>query len=243
MKIRNPFLIKAAATIVAQPFIWLSHMADIRVFCEEPHINMTEADCGRQYLYALWHDEILLPVLRCARGGETLSQRRISALVSKHQDGSILSDFMNLFHIDAIRGSTSRGGAEALRQLIEEAQGRSIFITPDGPRGPRHVLKPGIIFLASQTGIPIVPIASVCPHSWDLKGNWTSLIVPKPFAKITILLGSPITIPPDLSREALEEQRLHVEREMERVQQKLQTIVDDGSRSAAKFQLHHYRAA
>lgn len=220
MKIRSPFLIKTAATIAAQPFLWLSHSAEITVIFEQPRTNMSEPDCDRQFLYSLWHDHILLAVMRCARGGEALAKRRISALVSQHQDGSMLADFMRHFHIDAVRGSTSRGGAEALRKLMSEAEGRSIFITPDGPRGPRRVLKQGIIFLASQTGIPIIPFACTCNRAWDLKGSWTNIIVPKPFSKITAVGGTPVSIPPNLSRESLEHFRQLVEREMIRVEEK-----------------------
>lgn len=242
MKIRSPFLIKTAANIAAQPFLWLSRSAEIVVVFEQPHTNMSEADCQRQYLYSLWHDHILLAVMRCARGGETLAKRRISALVSQHQDGSMLADFMRNFHIDAVRGSTSRGGAEALRKLISEAEGRSIFITPDGPRGPRRVLKQGIVFLASQTGIPIIPFACVCNRAWDLKGSWTNIIVPKPFSKIVAVGGTPISIPPDLGRESLDQFRQLVEREMTRVENKAQAILQ-GMPIPAENQEYNYRAA
>ncbi len=89
--------------------------------------------------------------------------------------------------------------------MMETAKDHHITITPDGPRGPRHELKPGIVFLASHTGRKIVPTAFICKRYWAIKGNWTDMMIPKPFTKIIALGGKPLEVPPDLSKEQMAE--------------------------------------
>ena len=84
-----------------------------------------------------------------------------------------------------------------MRQLIREAEGNHIVMTPDGPRGPRRELSPGIVFLASHSGRAIVPSAFTCERGWRFGVGWTDLLVPKPFSKVHLLTGEPIHIPPD----------------------------------------------
>ena len=86
-----------------------------------------------------------------------------------------------------------------MRQMIEQAKGKHVVITPDGPRGPRRKLKLGILFLASQSENAIIPTAFACTRCWHPQGKWTDMMIPKPFAKITCIAGSPIAIPKELS--------------------------------------------
>lgn len=152
------------------------------------------ADTGsRRFLYCIWHDQILF-TLFC---GKTV---KMAGLVSKHSDGSLLADALVALEILPVRGSTSRGGTQALRNLIVTAKDYHIAITPDGPRGPRHQMKSGIVFLASQTGRTIVPVAQACKNCWRIKGSWTDMIVPKPFGKICAIVGEPIPVPANLDR-------------------------------------------
>jgi lysophospholipid acyltransferase (LPLAT)-like uncharacterized protein len=151
-----------------------------------------------RHLYCIWHDQILMVLF-------TNRPLRAAGLVSKHQDGSYVADVMQLRGIKPVRGSTKRGGAEALKQLLETARDHHITITPDGPRGPRHELKPGIVFLASHSGRKIVPTAFTCRRSWSIKGNWTDMLLPKPFTRITVVGGQPLEVPENLSREGLAE--------------------------------------
>lgn len=140
-------------------------------------------------------------------------------LVSKHQDGSWLSEFMKHFDLGAVRGSSSKGGATALKKLLATAEKCHIVITPDGPRGPRHKVKPGIVYLASQTGIPIVANTNAVSRYWDIAGSWTNQIVPKPFSKVILLTGTPIHVPEDISREQMEKYQALIEADLERLQQ------------------------
>jgi lysophospholipid acyltransferase (LPLAT)-like uncharacterized protein len=188
------------------------------------HVESTGTDpsvaTARGAIYALWHDAILIPLAR-----HNATRPRIAALVSRHQDGSYLTEFLRRQGIRAVRGSTSRGGDRALRALMNQENDWHIFITPDGPRGPEHVIKEGIVYLASRTGRPIVPIASQASSAWCVRGRWTGMWVPKPFSRCHYLLGTPIHVAPDLSRDALARERDRVQAEMERVAEKLARIV------------------
>lgn len=218
MKIRNRNLIRFAAWLIAQPFRWLSRSIRIEITCETPGTDISDLDVEQQFIYCLWHDQILFPILRSAQVRSLFKQRRVVALVSQHQDGSILTDFMQQIGIHAVRGSSSRGGSQAMRQLIAEAAGSSIFITPDGPRGPRRQIKQGILFLSAQTARPIVPLGVACSRVWDFQGNWTNLLVPRPFTRMVIHAGEPISVPETSDREQLELYRIAVEQEMQRVE-------------------------
>lgn len=218
VKIRNRTLIRFAAWVASLPFIALSRLIRIEIRCESPGTDISDPDAAQQFVYALWHDQILFPLLRSAQIKKLLKTRRCVALVSRHQDGLILTDFMENFGIHSVNGSSSRGGTQAMRQLILEAEGSSIFITPDGPRGPRRQIKHGILFLASQTGRPIVPLGVACARTWDFQGNWTNLVVPRPFTRLLIQAGKPISIPEDADRADLDQFRLLVESEMVRVE-------------------------
>ena len=127
--------------------------------------------------------------------------------------------------VASVRGSTARGGDQALRELMLVGNEWNIFITPDGPRGPHHEIKPGLVYLASRTGRQIVPAASCCENAWHIRGSWTGLVVPKPFSRCTYLLGAPISIPADLSRDQIEFHKLRVQAEMDRLEQKLARII------------------
>src|SRR5262249_45232191 len=126
-------------------------------------------------LFCLWHDAILIPLA-------TLSQVKvrwpIHPLVSRHQDGSYLAEFMAQLGGRCIRGSMQRGGDPAVRSRLPLKDGAHIYITPDGPRGPRREIKPGIVFLAAQTGMPIIPVGTAGTAGWRIAGKWTDLYVP-----------------------------------------------------------------
>ncbi len=190
-------------------------------FVEQPGTDPS-SHTPRTWLYALWHDEIMIPLAARSRTGVG----EVAALASRHQDGSYLVEFMRHMRIRGVRGSRNHGGDQALRELLRVLTCAHVFITPDGPRGPKHELKEGIVFLASQTGTPIIPCASFAPRSWIIKGNWTDLSIPKPFARAYYYLGTPITIPPNLSREELAHWRNIVQAEMRRARTAVHALAE-----------------
>jgi lysophospholipid acyltransferase (LPLAT)-like uncharacterized protein len=179
-----------------------------------PGTNAYDAAIRNRFLYSVWHDLLVFPLF-------VDKPHHMSALVSKHQDGSYLSESMHLLNVEPYRGSTNRGGAQAVRQLLDVVDRKHITITPDGPRGPRHVLKDGIVFLASRTGQAIVPMACGCRRGFRIKGSWTDMLIPLPFTTVYGSLGRPIHVPPDLSRQQLAEYTARVQQGMEQLQAQL----------------------
>jgi len=219
VRIRSRLLTKLVGWLVGAIFRTLSRTLRLRGLVEAEYTDCS-VETRRGYIYALWHDSILIPLAR-----QALERPNVAALVSRHQDGAYLAEFMDYIGIRSIRGSTARGGDQALRELMRLGDDWHIFITPDGPRGPHHVIKSGLVYLASRTGRPIVPMVSHFGSAWHVRGNWTGLLIPKPFSRGCYLFGEPLAIPPDLSRDAIEFHRARVQSEMDRLERKLARIV------------------
>ncbi|MGE5195257.1 MAG: lysophospholipid acyltransferase family protein, partial [Deltaproteobacteria bacterium] len=186
MKIRSRFLTKFAGWLVAVIFGALSRTLRLRGLVETGYTDCS-IETRRGYIYALWHDAILIPLAR-----QALERPHVAALVSRHQDGAYLAEFMHHIGVRSIRGSTARGGDQALRELMRLSGDWHIFITPDGPRGPHHVVKPGLVYLASRTGRPVIPMVSHFGSAWQIRGSWTGLLVPRPFSRGWYLIGAPL---------------------------------------------------
>src|SRR3989441_6244199 len=109
-------------------------------------------ESGRGVIIAFWHGrQIMMPL--CYGGS------RLSILISEHRDGELIHRIVRWFDFDTIRGSTTRGGARALRQMARLGRaGGDLAVTPDGPRGPRCIAQPGVVELAKLTGLPIIPL-------------------------------------------------------------------------------------
>ncbi|MEX2287308.1 MAG: DUF374 domain-containing protein, partial [Planctomycetaceae bacterium] len=134
------------------------------------------------------------------------------------------SDAMEILGITPVRGSTNRGGVRAMRELIERTTHLHVAITPDGPRGPRHEMKMGIVFLASHAERSIVPTAYTCRSCWKIRGKWSDMMIPKPFTTIYIRAGAPMKVPFKLEREDLEHYRLMLQAEMERLETEAEAL-------------------
>ena len=132
---------------------------------------------NRRFIYAFWHQRQVF---------FTYTHRGVGAavLVSRSKDGEMIAQTMRLSNIGAVRGSSSRGGAAAVLQLIEVLKsGQDIGITPDGPRGPAREIKEGVVFLAQKLNAPIVPIANGLSNKIALKKAWDHFHVPLPFGR------------------------------------------------------------
>lgn len=138
-----------------------------------------------QVIYAFWHNRLFLVPHLSERW---LPHRTGAALTSASKDGAMLAAFLGRFGIRAVRGSSSRRGAVALIEMLRLIRaGHDIAITPDGPRGPRYHLNPGVVVLAQKSGLPILPINTEFSHCWQL-GRWDGFLLPKPFAKARLHL-------------------------------------------------------
>ena len=136
----------------------------------------SNAPPNERYIGALWHNRLLLLPFVIKR---YLPERRGAALISGSRDGALLADLVERFDFEVVRGSSSRKGASAIRQLAEViANGRDVVITPDGPRGPAYELGQGIVFLAQQSGAEVVPINMEYSSSWRVR-SWDRFILPR----------------------------------------------------------------
>ncbi len=173
---------------------------------------------GGRCLYALWHAR-LLPLVYTHRG------HGVAVLVSRHRDGELITRIIGKLGYVTGRGSSTRGGEEGLREMIEWAERNHLLaITPDGPRGPAERVKSGLVYLASRTGLPIQPVAASSPSSWRLR-SWDGFRIPKPFARVVVAYGAPIAVAPDLDHEALERTRVAVEAAITRLTAGLDALV------------------
>ncbi len=146
------------------------------------------AGAGEPRVLALWHSDLLpCGALLHRRLGPRCAS--ITGLVSGSADGEILARVAAGFGFHAIRGSTSRGGLAALRNLYREIkQGRSIGIAPDGPRGPARVAQTGIVQVAMLSGVAILPVAAHARRAWRAR-SWDRMVIPKPFAEVVLVAG------------------------------------------------------
>lgn len=155
-------------------------------------------------IFVFWHEYIPFPVY-------TRPHCRLSMLVSQHQDAEALSQMARFAGLGAVRGSSSRGAAAAMREMIERGRGMSLAITPDGPRGPRRSLAQGCVYLSSRLQIPIVPLGIGYDRPWRNKSSWDKFAIPRPFSRCRAVLGPRIQIPENASRTEIESYRAFIE--------------------------------
>lgn len=222
MKIRSPFLNKIIAhgAVYFMRALFLTVRTEVRFEDPDSSCYIPPVD-DRRYAYCLWHDGIGL-----ASFGRT--PRQCGILVSRHNDGGLLATALQKLGLKAFRGSTSRGGAQAARRMIEQTQDLHFTITPDGPRGPRREVKEGIVFLSAKTQHPVVPTYAIVTRGWSIKGSWTDMVLPMPFAKCVLLAARPIELPKTVDREKISTYRAQIQSEMERLQRVAEHYVATG---------------
>lgn len=222
MKIRDPRMIAFAGWLGSR----LVHLLSATLRMDYRSLGQVQVDPASaprrsRFIYALWHENFLIPISR-------FGNPRIAALVSSHADGQILASLIHSSGMQVIRGSTSRGGVVAVRRLLRDDLGHQhLAVTPDGPRGPRRRVQPGIIYLASRTGMQIVPVGVGFRKPWRVD-SWDSLAVPRPFSRVRCLFGEPLLVPPDLGLDALVPSQVRVQEELDRVTQTAEDWAEHG---------------
>ncbi len=182
----------------------------LRLRLEDPE-EIVSAARNQPFILGLWHNRLLFlpPVFRLC-----FPSRQSVGLISASRDGDWISIVVERSGYGTVRGSTSRKGVIALRQLVEAlAAGSNVLITPDGPRGPRYEVSPGIIFVAQKSGTAIVPMHLEYSNAWRLK-NWDRFFVPKPFSTVRILFGAPQRVERTKGPEEFEKERLRIQNAM-----------------------------
>ncbi|MDT8317977.1 MAG: lysophospholipid acyltransferase family protein [bacterium] len=143
-------------------------------------------DADERMILAVWHGRLLMVPIG-------YKGRMIKCLISHHKDGEMLVRFMRRFGHGTVRGSSSRGGAMAMREMLREIKTVDIAVTPDGPRGPKFIVQDGIIALARMTGVPIVPVTFGASRK-KIFASWDAFEMPYPFSRGAFLWGEPIYI-------------------------------------------------
>lgn len=146
---------------------------------------------GKRFMYAFWHQRQVY---------FTWSHRDAEAavLVSKSKDGDLISKLMELSRIGAVRGSSSRGGAAAAREMVDILRsGLDVGITPDGPRGPAREVKEGAVRVAQLSGMPIIPIANAVSNKIEFTKAWDCFHLPLPFGRSVVIYGEPLYVGAD----------------------------------------------
>jgi lysophospholipid acyltransferase (LPLAT)-like uncharacterized protein len=177
--------------------------ATLRLKREEKSVERLVA-AGAPLIYVVWHARLLLlPYLYRRRG--------LWVLISRSEDGEMIAGLVRRFGFVTVRGSSSRGGAGGLLSLARAIRrGHSVVIVPDGPRGPREVLKPGVVSLARLTGAPVVPSAFGASSEWRAR-SWDEFRIPKPFSRCVMRFGDPIIVPRDIDAAGEETARKEIE--------------------------------
>src|SRR5437016_3708999 len=165
MKIRNRHLVGAAGWVLTRSAIALVRSLRFQSRCVGPNVAPGQPDQPEGFIYAIWHDHLLLPTIK--HGGPDFA-----VLISAHADGQLLGSLIRAMRMRMILGSSTRGGVEAVRQLIRpDVPWKNLAVTPDGPRGPRRIVQPGIVYVASRTGRRIVTISVGYDRPWQLR-SW-----------------------------------------------------------------------
>jgi lysophospholipid acyltransferase (LPLAT)-like uncharacterized protein len=144
---------------------------------------------GKGFIYACWHGrQMFLLYLH--------ENDQARPLISKSKDGDLIAKICRHFGLNAVRGSSSRGGMKAVLELKSTLEsGMRVGFTPDGPRGPFHEVQHGVLYVAQKLGCPILPFAYGARKSWVF-GSWDKFIVPKLFNRIAIIYGEPFFVHP-----------------------------------------------
>lgn len=171
-------------------------------------------------VFAIWHNRLGLALAlyeRYVRRAQP--DRKLAGLISASRDGGLLACLVEMFKMQPVRGSSSRRGAQALRELVGWGErGYDLAITPDGPRGPCYTVRDGVVAAAQLTGLPIVPVSYRL--NWKIRlQSWDRFQIPLPFARCDITTGRALRVPREASEAERETLRQQLEAEMRAITQ------------------------
>lgn len=191
-KIRQNILVSIGNIILAPMLdIWCRTLR-ISFQNDDAFENLNKKGC----IIAFWHGDMLIPWF-------IHRNKNVTALVSTSKDGGLLVKILNKWKYNVIRGSSNKGGKEALLEMIEIAKlNKTIAITPDGPKGPGNVMKPGAIITSVRTGNPIVLVAAAASKVFQFN-SWDKFKIPKPFTKVSVIYSEPLFFEKNSSREEI----------------------------------------
>ena len=192
--------------------LWWRKCMQFEIIDPNGLLEQYRRETDRVCIINIWHNRLLmLPPLF-----ELPLRKRTVAVISASRDGQYVADFAAQFGASSIRGSSTRQGVKVLHDAIKTIRGGCMVVfTPDGPRGPRYRMSKGPIHIASQLGIPVVALGINYSSYWSFR-SWDGFRIPKPWAKLTLIIGNELHIPPDLSAAEFERWRKEAEDELNR---------------------------
>ncbi len=193
MKLRHPGLIGLVALLATWLIRWWIGTLRLRLVYLDGKRHPTDARQER-YVYAFWHETLLFP---------TAFRGRANVLISQHADGELIARVCRHIRVGVVRGSSTRGGVGAVIRMVRKSGSAHLFITPDGPRGPRGRAQMGVVLLASLTGLPVVPLGFTFAPAWRVR-SWDRMLLPRPWGAAYGVIGTPIKVPAGLDRKQVE---------------------------------------
>lgn len=143
---------------------------------------------GKPFILAFWHGRLLMMPISVPK------KTKVNALISHHSDGEMLSRTIKHWGQDSIRGSSSKGAAPAIKEMLKAIKRQEVVvITPDGPRGPRMRVQDGVVRIAAMSGVPVFPVSYSTTRGRILR-SWDRFFVPKPFSRGVLIWGDPIMV-------------------------------------------------
>jgi lysophospholipid acyltransferase (LPLAT)-like uncharacterized protein len=180
---------------------------------------------GERVIVAFWHNRVVM--MPIAYGGA-----KVCIMNSQSRDGEIASRALARWGIRSVRGSATRGGAGGFMQLVNAfRRGYDLAVVPDGPRGPRYVVKAGVIHLARATGAPVFPVSYAATRQRQLR-SWDRLLIPLPFARVVYMVGEPLLVPRQAEDTDIESLRQELEARLQAVTAAAETEIARGSDEA-----------
>ena len=164
---------------------------------------------GRRFIGVFWHNRIFMT-------SYFFRHKNIVAMISRNRDGEYIARVSHRLGFGSARGSSSRGSRRAIIDMLHALKkNRDVLFTLDGPRGPRYVAKPGAAYVARKSGNPVLPFTISVEKKWILR-SWDGFIIPKPFSRALVLIGSAIYVDPEAE-----------ETEMKGIEARIQGSMDD----------------
>lgn len=217
MKIKSPFLLKTIGfTIACFVRSWISTI-NFHYHPLGKNFDPNQPNFQGRYIYIFWHENLLMPAYQYGKPN-------ISVLISNHSDGEMIAQACKHLGFSLVRGSSTRGGIEAIRNMVKLSKDGHIAITPDGPKGPRGVIQQGVIYLAAKSGLPIIPMGFAYSSVKRAK-SWDKFAIPNPFSKIVLVTTPEIYIPSDIDKDNLEEHLTRVQNELDRATAEAESIL------------------